>query len=169
MAVIWGTPDRGKLASEEHLVAVFAELVRSVNSSHVVGVKESFADVLAEYVSGASGRDAEARFVSFGVTPHEVCEGAFMRNFLDSLNLFNVAYLMNGRRETTMNGKDLVVDDGRNREVIKDIREHLPNPLVSVFLKALRLETIDGCDLPCFMISADQTDSIWVPQFVKHQ
>ena len=54
-----------------------------------------------------------------------------------------------------MNCKYFVVDNGSDRKVVEDIREHLPHPRITILLLALGVKAIYLRDLSGLVISSD--------------
>ena len=88
--VIWRGPDSSELFIEHLGVAFLAQLMGSVYPDEVVGVQESFTDILPEHEACSPLGDTESLHVSLRVAPHEVGERTLMRNLLYSLDRFDV-------------------------------------------------------------------------------
>ena len=97
MTVIGCTPHGRELALKEHLIAIFAQLMRPVDSGHVVFLKEALAYIFTENVACASSRHAEAQLVSIRITPHQIGKWTLMWYFLYPLNRLNVIDLVQRR------------------------------------------------------------------------
>jgi len=65
--------------------------------------------------------------------------------------------------ETSVEAKYLPVDQGSQRKVIEQISEVLPDIGVSVFSEAFIVESVDLGDLTRFMVTSEDSDSIFVP------
>jgi hypothetical protein len=50
-----------------------------------------------------------------------------MRYLLDAIQLPDVVQRLDGRRQPTVQAEDLVLDDGRERQIVKQVSEQLPN------------------------------------------
>lgn len=68
-----------------------------------------------------------------------------------------------------MHTKHLPINNGSDGQIVEDIGKELPDLGVAVFGLALSVEPINLCDLSGFMVTSDQTDSIWVSQLEQHQ
>jgi hypothetical protein len=141
----------------------------SVNNIHAIFIQEFLANVFSKNIAGSSCGNSKARLVSFWITPHQISKRSFVRNFLYSIDFINVTNMMQSRRKPSMNSKNLIVNNSTNWKIIKDIRKILPHFWISILLLALRIKSIDLCNLPCFMISSQQTNSVRKPQFQNHQ
>ena len=53
-----------------------------------------------------------------------------------------------------MQAKDLLLNEGSERQKVKEVSEELPDIGVAIFPEALVIETINLCDLTAFVISA---------------
>ena len=65
-----------------------------------------------------------------------------MRSLLHAIELPNLVKCVNAGRETTVQAEDLALDDGRQRQVIEQLRELFPYVRVTVLTQALIIETI---------------------------
>lgn len=61
-----------------------------------------------------------------------------------------------------MHAKDLLVNDGAQREVVEDLGAVPPDVDAAILAKALIVEAVHLSDLPGLMVSADQSDAIGV-------
>jgi hypothetical protein len=65
------------------------------------------------------------------------------------------------RTQATVHGKDLLVNDCRDRQAIEAVRERLPQldvvPPLAFIVKAI--DTIDGCT---FMVSTENEEILWI-------
>ena len=137
----------------------------SVNSIHVILLQKSVADVFSKYITCSSSWNGKARLVSVRIAPHQVCVRTFMRNFLNSLNRFDIVYLMQCWTQATMHTENFIVNNGSDRKIIKNISEHLPHLWISIFALAFSIKAINLRNLSCFMVASQKTDSRWVPKF----
>lgn len=85
-----------------------------------------------------------------------------MGYFSISVNDFNLVDGVNGRGETTMNAKDLIVDHHAQGEKIEHVGEIVPNIGIAILSCALRVEAIGLGDAPGFMIAANEMDALRV-------
>jgi hypothetical protein len=77
----------------------------------------------------------------------------------------DVIQCINTRTQSSVEAKDLVVNQGGEREVVKEIRKEFPNIGVPVFAQALVVEAVDLGDLAGFMVTAEDGDSGRVADF----
>lgn len=78
---------------------------------HAVDLKE-FADHLrTECIARSTGRQGE--FIPFGVGigPNQIGHGAFVRDFAEPVDDFDLVDGVDGRGKATMYAEDLVIDD----------------------------------------------------------
>lgn len=122
---------------------------------------KSLGNVLAECVSGTTGRYAPAAPVVW-VRPQQIAHGAFVRDFLDSVESPDVVEGINAGGETAVEAKDLVVDEGREGEVVEKVGEVLPDIGVAVFAEALVVEAVDLGDLARLVVAAEDGDALRV-------
>lgn len=154
VAVVGCGPDSAELVVKENLISFHAKLVRSKYLFHRVFMKEPVDDVYPEHVPGAPRGQSEAcvAWVWVGIGPHEVSEGSLVRDFLHSLNLFDIRYMLYGRRKACMHAKDWVVYDCGDWQVVEEVGEKLPDCRVAIFPLTFSVETVHLSDLSSFMI-----------------
>lgn len=61
-----------------------------------------------------------------------------------------------------METEDLVVDERGQGEVVEEVCEILPDIRVAIFPEAFVVEAIYLCDLPAFVISTEDCDSLGI-------
>jgi hypothetical protein len=83
-------------------------------------------------------------------------------NFLDTVQSSDVIECVDARGETAVKTEDLVVDQGSEGKVVKEVGEVLPDISVSVFAKTLVVETVDLGDLTGLVVSSKNGDSLRV-------
>ena len=64
-----------------------------------------------------------------------------------------------------MKAEDTVLNDSSERQVIEQTCEVLPHVGISIFSQALVIEAVDLGDLLALMITSQNGDSVWVPDF----
>lgn len=120
---------------------------------------ESLGNVLAECVAGTTGRYTPTAPVIW-VRPQQIAHGSFVRNFLNSVESPNVVEGIDAGRKTAVEAKDLVVDEGREGEVVEKVGEVLPDVGVAIFAKALVVEAVDLGDLARLVVAAKDGDPL---------
>lgn len=88
-----------------------------------------------------------------------------MGNLLNSVKSSDVIQGIDARRQTTVETKDLVVDEGGEGKIVEEICEVLPDIGVAVFSEALVVEAVDLGNLPRLVISPENGDSLRVSDF----
>ncbi len=68
-----------------------------------------------------------------------------------------------------MEAEDLVVDEGGERQVVKEVGEVLPNIGVAIFPKAFVIKAIHLRDLTGFVITAEDGDALGVSDFESNE
>lgn len=114
VAVVWCTPYGCELAAKELEIAILAKLVSAIHTIHIVLLQKAKANIFTKNVTCSASGNTEPRLVPIWVTPHEVSEWAFMRNFLNPLNLFDIIDVVHSWRESTMDAEDFVINYRRN-------------------------------------------------------
>lgn len=61
-----------------------------------------------------------------------------------------------------MKTEKLILDNSSERKEIKQLSQALPNIWISIFTAALIVESINLCDLSGFMISSQNSDTVFV-------
>lgn len=130
----------------------------SCDECKTVVVVESFRDVLAKSVAGTSGGDAPATAV-VGVGPEQVAHGAFVGHLLNSVEGADVIEGVDARRQSAVEAEDLVLDEGGEGEVVKEVGEGLPDVGVAVLPQALVVEAVYLCDLARLVVAAENGDA----------
>ena len=64
-----------------------------------------------------------------------------------------------------MQTEELILNHSSEREVIEELSENLPNIGVSILPATFIIESINLSDLPAFMVSSEDCDSIFIPHF----
>lgn len=85
-----------------------------------------------------------------------------MRDFLKTIKGSNVVKSVNGRRESSMETEDLVLNQSCKWQVVKEVSEVLPNIGIAVLAKALIIESIDLGDLTRLMVTTEDGDSVFI-------
>jgi len=88
-----------------------------------------------------------------------------VRDLLHSVELLDLVEGVYARRESSMETKDLVFHNRGHWKSVKQVSEKLPHVGVSVFSKALIIESVDLSDLPRLMVSSKDSDSFLVSHF----
>lgn len=86
-----------------------------------------------------------------------------MRNFLESIDVFDVVDHVQSRAKSAVHRKYLVVDYGADRKEVKNVCELLPDLWRAVFALALGVEAVDLRDLPSLVVATQQAYSLWIP------
>ena len=68
-----------------------------------------------------------------------------------------------------MDTENLTIYRGRQRQVVKQVRELLPDGKTSILALALDLEAVDLRNLARFMITSQKKKPAWKPQFEQYQ
>lgn len=133
----------------------------SCNKLEIIRMIELFTNVLTKWVSSSSWRNTPTTSV-IRVRPEEITNWTFGWHFHDSVELVDLIEGINWWRETTVEAEDVSFNNCGQRQVIKQACEVLPNIGISVFSKALIIESIDLSDLLAFVITSQDGNSVWV-------
>ncbi len=85
-----------------------------------------------------------------------------MRNFLESFEGSDVIKSLNAGWKSTMEAEKLIFDNGREGQVIEEFSEAFPDIWITIFAAAFIIEAVYLRDLPWFMVSSEDGDSIFV-------
>ena len=58
-----------------------------------------------------------------------------------------------------MEAEDVIIDHGCQRQVVKEVRQVLPDISIAVLSETFVVEAIDLCDLTTFMVTAENRDA----------
>ena len=138
--------------------------MRPSDGFQIVLYNELVRDVLPKSVASTAWRDSPTSPV-VRIRPEQVAHGAFMRHFHHSVNTLNLVQRVKTWRQATMQTKDLVLHDGRERQVIEQISQELPNVCVTVLAHAFVVEAVDLSDLAAFVIASQNSESVSIAHF----
>ena len=150
------------------VVPVHDELMGTGDEVEAVAVIILLRDVLSEGEAGAAWTDTPAGPV-VGVGPKEVAHGSLMRDFLNPVELPYVVDGVDGRAQAAVEAKYVIVDKGREGEVVEQVREELPNVCTPVLSDALVIKAIDLGDLSGFVVAAKDEDTVGVADLQTDQ
>ena len=68
-----------------------------------------------------------------------------------------------------MHAKHLPVHNGRERQVVKNLAAPAPNVRRAILPLAFVEKTVDLCDLPRFVVAADERDSLRVSHLEREE
>lgn len=131
---------------------------------NIIDVVEFSSHLGSEQPAGTSWRHSPG-FDFLGIRPHQVAEGAFMRDFHSS---FDKSDLVNGFdvwRESTMDAEYLALDDSSDAQVVEHFCAIFPWVGISVLSDSLVVEAVDSGNLSCFMVSSEQSNVCGVLKF----
>ena len=85
-----------------------------------------------------------------------------MRRLLHPIELPNLVQSVDAWRETAVEAEDVIIDHGCQRQVVKQLRELLPNVRVSVLAQAFVVEAVHLGDLTRLVVASQDGDSVLV-------
>lgn len=142
--------------------------MRTSDHLKVVDVVERFSDVLAECVAGASWVHAPAWSV-VGVGPQKVAHGSLVRNFLNSFQGSDVVQSFDWWRKTTVKAEEWVFDNGSQWKVVEKFSQGFPDVAVSILSGALIIKSVYLSDLPGFVVTSENDNSVFVSDLKGNQ
>ena len=138
------------------------------NHFEVVDMIEGFSDVLTESVSSTSWVHTPSWSV-IRVWPQKITHRSLVRNFLDSFQRSDVVQSFNWWRKPTVKAEKWVFNNCSQREIVEKFRQSFPNVAVSIFSWTLIIESVYLSDLPGFVITSENDDSVFVPDLEGNQ
>lgn len=143
------------------VVAVHDQLMSSGDQLQIVGVIELLRNVLSKGVAGTSRRDTPATSV-IRIGPKKIADRTFVGNLHDTIKLLDLVKGVNRWRESTMEAKDVVLDDGTKGEVVKETGEVLPDVGITILSQAFVVESINLGDLFGLVVATKDRDTVGV-------
>jgi len=119
------------------------------------------ADILPKGITRPARADAPATSI-VGVAPQQIAHGPFVRHLLDAVELADIIERVDAGTEAAVQTKDLVIDERRQGQVVKEIREEFPHVCVAVLAQALIVEAVYLRDLTALVVAAEDGDAAWV-------
>jgi len=168
ITIVGSTKNRHDVSFMAPVVALHDKLMSSSDKSKSVVVVELIRNILAEGISSASRRKTPSRSI-IGIRPEKITHGAFVGNFLNSIKSSDVIKSIDGGRKSTVQTENLIFDQGSQRKIVEQVSKHLPDIRSAIFSKALVIETINLSNLSTFVISSQNSDSIFVSAFEGNQ
>ena len=127
--------------------------MRSRNRRQAIDVVELRRDLVTEQPTGATRTD-RPRIDVFGVTPHQIAEGALVRDLLGTRNDADLIDRADLGTETAVDAKNGAVDNGGQNKEVEHLAARLPYGGVAVLLLAFLVETVHLGDLPGLVVAA---------------
>ena len=133
----------------------------SGNKLEIVGVIELLRDVLSKTVASTSRGNTPTTSV-IRVRPQKITDGTFVGYFHDTIKLLDLVQSVNGRRQTTVQAEDVLLDDGGQGQVVEQAGELLPNFGITILTEALIVESIDLGNLLGLVVSTKDGDTVGI-------
>ena len=150
------------------VVPVHNELVSPGYQIQAVLVVVLLGYVLPKGEAGSAGTDAPPGPI-VGVGPEQVAHGALVGDLLNPIELPHVVEGVDGRAEAAVEAEYVIIDEGRQGEVVKEVGEELPNVGASVLANALVVEAVDLRNLPGFVVAAKDEDSVGISHLETYE
>lgn len=90
-----------------------------------------------------------------------------MWDFLHPVKLPHMIQRIDMWRHASMGPKNLILDNRSQRQVIKQIRKHLPSRRIFVFSDTLIVEPIVLGDCARFVVAPQDSDALFVADFER--
>jgi hypothetical protein len=150
------------------VIALHDQLMGSCDERKTIVMVERLGNILAEGVASATRGYAPAAPV-IRVRPEQITHGSLVRHFLYAVECPNVIKRVDARGQPAVQTKDLVVDQGGEREVVEQIGEVLPDVGIAVLPQALVVEAVDLGDLAGLVVAAQNGDALWVSDLERNK
>lgn len=92
-----------------------------------------------------------------------------MRNFLFTVNCLYLVEGFDTGRKTSVHAKGLLVDEGRQREIVENFGAVPPHIHTAVLAEAFVVEAIDLGDLARLVVAADKRNAVRIAHFERQQ
>mmetsp|Transcript_25081 Transcript_25081/g.45376 ORF Transcript_25081/g.45376 Transcript_25081/m.45376 type:complete len:216 (+) Transcript_25081:402-1049(+) len=96
------------------------------------------------------------------IGPHEVAHGAIVGHLLLAVDDAYLIQSVDAGTKSAVDGKYLVLDDGREGEVVEDFGAVPPDVYAAELAEALVVEAVDLGDLSALVVAADEGDAIGI-------
>mmetsp|Transcript_6523 Transcript_6523/g.14256 ORF Transcript_6523/g.14256 Transcript_6523/m.14256 type:complete len:206 (-) Transcript_6523:14-631(-) len=92
-----------------------------------------------------------------------------MGNLLHTVQGHDVLQRVDRRRQTAVQAEDLLLNERRQGQVVKEVGEVLPHVSAAVLAQALIVETVDLRDLTALVVASEDSNAVGKPHFEGHQ
>lgn len=127
------------------------------DQTNVVYLVKFLGHFRAEEPAGTT-RGHSPRLDLLRVGPHEVTEGALVRDLHFAVDESNLIERLNLGRKSAMDAEDFSFDNGADRQVIEDLHAELPGVGVSVLAGGLFVEAVESGGLTGLVVASKQGD-----------
>ena len=119
-----------------------------------ISVQKLISHLLPKKEPRPSRRDCPSlKLLIFRVRPHEIDKSSFRRRFFESIDFSNLVKSLNLRGQSSMDPKNLIVNDNRQWKLVKHATAVFPDIRVPVLSANLVVKSINLRDLSAFVIS----------------
>jgi hypothetical protein len=110
IAIIWSREYCDDILLVTPIVSIHYKLMCSAHKTQAICLIELLANVLSKGISRTSWRNAPTHAI-IRVRPKKITDGAFMWNFLHSIELFNLIESVDAGRKPSMQTENLVLNN----------------------------------------------------------
>lgn len=142
--------------------------MRTTDQVHIVLLQKSGNYIRAEREGHTTIILAPSSNILIGIGPEEVAQETAVGNVGGPHHPANLLHRVQVRRQTTVHGKDLLVDDSGNRKAVKAIRKGLPE-LDVVPTLAFIVETVNTVDTGTLVVSTEDKEVLRILDLVREQ
>ena len=125
-------------------------------------------NLAAEDVASSTGISTP-RFNVLGVRPHQIGEGAFMRDLKSSFKQSDLVKSFNVRRKATVDAKNFAFNLGTDAKVVENFAAVFPGIQVTVLAYDFVVEAVSLGDSTRLVVASEEGDASWVLQLQAHQ
>lgn len=166
VAIVWSREHRHDILLVAPVEAVHDQLVCTADKFQAIRLVKLFANILAERVASASGRNSPAHAI-IGVRPEEITYGPLVWNLLDTIQLLYLVEGINTRWQSAVEAEDLVAHDSGEGKIVEELRKTAPNIRIAIFTQTFIIKSVNLGDLSAFMVSAQNRYPIRIPNFQR--
>lgn len=159
IAVIWCRPDGDESLVEHVFETLHNELMSATNQGDFVCVVKLSDDIASKEIASASWRESPT-VNFFGIRPEEIAHGSIVRDLLFSIDGSDLIERVDGGTESTVDAKDLLLNEGAQTEIVEDFGAVSPDIDGAILAQTFVIKAIDLSDLSRFVVSANQGDSV---------
>ena len=142
VAIVWCRPDSENSLVEMPFVALHDQLMSSTNHLNIICSIELTDNIASKQISCSSWWHSPSLGVLW-VTPKKITHGTIMRNLLLPVYCSDLVKCLYTGTQTSVNTKNLPVNNGRQGEIVKYLCAISPNSDAPILPKTFVVEAIN--------------------------
>lgn len=169
IAVVRCAPYCRQPVVEHDHVALVTKLMCPQYVVHRVDLEKLFDHLCPKRIACTSWTQRELVSISIWITPDQICHWPFVRYLSKPVDDLYLVYAVYAWAESSVNAKDLVIDDAGQRKVVEHVREIVPDCCVAIFATAFGVEAIRLRNASRFVIASNEMYSKRVSELETDQ